>query len=97
MAWKKPGGNGDGPDGGRNLAAARALAASATRPGSCSTGRGKSEAFHRAAEEYWKRLIEVNLFGTMICTRQALGGMIARRYGRIINIASVPECPGFPN
>ena len=26
--------------------------------------RGKSEAFHRTAEEYWKRLIEVNLFGT---------------------------------
>lgn len=58
--------------------------------------RGKSEAFHRTAEEYWKRLIEVNLFGTMICTRQALGGMIARRYGRIINIASIAGVSGLP-
>jgi NAD(P)-dependent dehydrogenase (short-subunit alcohol dehydrogenase family)/uncharacterized protein YndB with AHSA1/START domain len=36
----------------------------------------------------WWRTLEVNLFGPMLCTRAVLPAMIARRCGRIINIAS---------
>jgi NAD(P)-dependent dehydrogenase (short-subunit alcohol dehydrogenase family) len=40
-----------------------------------------------AAGEWWRN-IEVNLKGPMLCCRAVLPGMIARRIGRIINIAS---------
>ena len=38
-------------------------------------------------EEWW-RTIDINLRGTFLCTRAVLPGMIARRRGRIINLAS---------
>jgi NAD(P)-dependent dehydrogenase (short-subunit alcohol dehydrogenase family) len=36
----------------------------------------------------WWRTIEVDLLGQIICAHRALPGMIARRRGRIVNIAS---------
>jgi NAD(P)-dependent dehydrogenase (short-subunit alcohol dehydrogenase family) len=36
----------------------------------------------------WWRVLDTNLRGTMLCTRAVLPGMIQRRQGRIINIAS---------
>ena len=36
----------------------------------------------------WWRCLEVNLRGPMLCSRAVLPGMIARRYGRIVNVAS---------
>jgi NAD(P)-dependent dehydrogenase (short-subunit alcohol dehydrogenase family) len=36
----------------------------------------------------WWRVLDTNLRGAMLCTRAALPGMILRRQGRIINIAS---------
>jgi NAD(P)-dependent dehydrogenase (short-subunit alcohol dehydrogenase family) len=36
----------------------------------------------------WWRVLEINLRGPMLCTRAVLPGMIQRRRGRIINIAS---------
>ena len=36
----------------------------------------------------WWRTLEVNLHGQMLCAHRALPGMIARRRGRIVNIAS---------
>lgn len=36
----------------------------------------------------WWRVLDTNLRGTMLCTRAVLPGMILRRQGRIINIAS---------
>jgi NAD(P)-dependent dehydrogenase (short-subunit alcohol dehydrogenase family) len=38
--------------------------------------------------EVWWRTMDINLRGTFLCARAALPGMIARRSGRIINIAS---------
>lgn len=38
-------------------------------------------------DEWW-RAIDVNLRGTLVCTHAVIGGMIARRSGRIINIVS---------
>jgi 2-hydroxycyclohexanecarboxyl-CoA dehydrogenase len=38
--------------------------------------------------QQWHDLIELNLIGTMRCTHKVLPAMIARRSGRVINIAS---------
>jgi 2-hydroxycyclohexanecarboxyl-CoA dehydrogenase len=38
--------------------------------------------------QVWDRLIEINLKGTIRCTRAVLDGMIARSAGRIVNIGS---------
>ncbi len=43
----------------------------------------------------WEKTIAVNLTGTYHCTRAALPGMIARRSGRIVNIASVAGRVGY--
>jgi NAD(P)-dependent dehydrogenase (short-subunit alcohol dehydrogenase family) len=39
--------------------------------------------------EDWHQVLAVNLFGVFHCTRACLPAMIARGYGRIVNIASV--------
>src|SRR5262249_35018118 len=36
----------------------------------------------------WWRAVEINLRGPMLCARSVLPGMIARRRGRIVNMAS---------
>jgi 3-oxoacyl-[acyl-carrier protein] reductase len=36
----------------------------------------------------WARVLGVNLRGAFLCTRHVLPGMLARRRGRIINVAS---------
>ncbi|MEW6447336.1 MAG: 3-oxoacyl-ACP reductase family protein [Bacillota bacterium] len=41
------------------------------------------------ADGEWERLIAVNLSGAFYCCRRALKTMIGRRWGRIINVASV--------
>ena len=38
-------------------------------------------------EEWWCSL-EVNLRGTMLCTRAVLPGMVSRKHGRIVNVSS---------
>jgi 3-oxoacyl-[acyl-carrier protein] reductase len=44
----------------------------------------------------WWRNIEVNLRGPMLCSNAVIPGMIARRRGRIINIASGAGAASFP-
>ena len=39
--------------------------------------------------EAWRRILEVNLTGAYLCTRQVVAGMRAAGGGRIVNIASV--------
>lgn len=39
----------------------------------------------------WRKVIEINLFGTFYCTQQALKRMIPRKRGVILNISSVHE------
>jgi len=43
------------------------------------------------------RVIDTNLKGTMYCTYAVLPGMMARKKGRIINIASMAGVPGARN
>jgi len=39
--------------------------------------------------EEWKRVIDVNLTGVFLCARTAAREMINRKYGKVINIASI--------
>ena len=45
----------------------------------------------------WAKVINVNLNGTFHVNRALVGGMIARNYGRIVNIASIAGKEGNPN
>jgi 3-oxoacyl-[acyl-carrier protein] reductase len=45
-------------------------------------------------EEDWDRVVEVNLKGTYLCSRAIIKTMIARRFGRIINITSPSALTG---
>jgi 2-dehydro-3-deoxy-L-rhamnonate dehydrogenase (NAD+) len=45
----------------------------------------------------WRRVIEVNLVAPYLCCRHVVPGMLARGYGRIVNIASVAGKEGNPN
>jgi 2-hydroxycyclohexanecarboxyl-CoA dehydrogenase len=46
------------------------------------------EPFVESTEDTWRRIIDVNYLGTVIVTRAVLDGMLARSFGRIVNIAS---------
>jgi 3-oxoacyl-[acyl-carrier protein] reductase len=39
-------------------------------------------------EAGWRRVLDVDLTGAFLCSRQALRGMIAQRWGRIVNVVS---------
>ncbi len=47
--------------------------------------------------EEWQRLIAINLTGVFHCCRAAIPHMRERRYGRIVNIASIAGKEGNPN
>jgi 3-hydroxybutyrate dehydrogenase len=42
----------------------------------------------------WNRLLSVNATGPFLCTRAALPGMIERRWGRVVTVASVAALRG---
>lgn len=50
---------------------------------------------HLLDDAEWNRVIAVNLTGTFNVCRAALGGMVERRSGSIINIASIEGIEGF--
>ena len=45
--------------------------------------------------EEWETYLDINVMGAVYCTRAALPGMIERKYGRIINVASVAGVYGI--
>jgi 3-oxoacyl-[acyl-carrier protein] reductase len=56
--------------------------------------------FMRMKDEEWDDVILVNLTSVFVLTRGVLRGMMRRRYGRIVNIASISGVlgnPGQPN
>lgn len=46
--------------------------------------------------EEWRRVLDVNLTGTFNATSRALGPMIRRRFGRIVNISTVSASHPLP-
>jgi 3-oxoacyl-[acyl-carrier protein] reductase len=49
----------------------------------------------RMSEERWSRMLAVHLTGTFLCTREALGLMVPKCSGRIINMASIAGTTGI--
>jgi 3-oxoacyl-[acyl-carrier protein] reductase len=50
----------------------------------------------RMKEEDWDAVINVNLKGVFLCSKEALKVMVKQKYGRIVNIASVVAFMGNP-
>lgn len=51
-------------------------------------GWGRTEPFVQNTPEFWKKLIDLNLVGTILVTRAFLDPMIERRSGKIVCVAS---------
>lgn len=59
-------------------------------------GQARSGLLHKAPDELWHAMLSVNLTGTYHGIRAALPGMLERRFGRIVNIASTSGLRGYP-
>src|SRR5574341_1483908 len=59
-------------------------------------GMATSAPLLRTEPEVWERHLKVNATGPYLVTRAVLGGMLERRWGRVINIASVSGLCGAP-
>ena len=59
-------------------------------------GIAESAPLTKTTDDLWRRHLAINLNGTFYCTRAALPQMIARGWGRVINIASVAGKTGAP-
>ena len=47
--------------------------------------------------EEWQRVLNVNLTGPFLCARAIAPSMVKRKYGRIVNVASIAGKEGNPN
>src|SRR5260370_533395 len=66
-------------------------------------GQASSQKFERTDAALWQGMLAVNLTGTFHCMQAALPGMLAARWGRIINVPTTPGLirhshfsPSFP-
>jgi NAD(P)-dependent dehydrogenase (short-subunit alcohol dehydrogenase family) len=59
-------------------------------------GIAESATLINTTDELWHRHLSINLSGTFYCTRAALPAMLEKRWGRIINIASIAAKTGAP-
>src|SRR4030042_677579 len=50
----------------------------------------------RMKEEAWDSVLDINLKGVFLCSREAMKDMAKQRYGRIVNITSVGAFMGNP-
>jgi 3-hydroxybutyrate dehydrogenase len=57
-------------------------------------GIAESAAFARTTLEMWERHLRVNVTGPYLMTRAVLPGMLERRQGRVINVASLAGLHG---
>src|SRR5436190_15671265 len=59
-------------------------------------GIAESASFARTDPALWERHLRVNVTGPYLCIRAALPGMLARGWGRVINVASLAGLYGSP-
>lgn len=59
-------------------------------------GIAESATLTNTTDELWHRHLAINLSGTFYCTRAAVPSMLEKRWGRIINIASIAAKTGAP-
>ena len=57
---------------------------------------GNRPSWEIPAEE-WRQVVEVDLTGVFLCCKAVVPRMLARSYGRIVNIASIAGKEGNPN
>lgn len=58
-------------------------------------GQVETAALHRTSLALWQQLLNVNLTGTFLCSREVMAGMSERGFGRIINVASTAALKGY--
>jgi 3-hydroxybutyrate dehydrogenase len=58
-------------------------------------GGAESAPFARAEPDQFRRMFELNLMGVVHATRAVLDGMIARKFGRIVAVASTAGLKGY--
>jgi len=58
-------------------------------------GFGASQPFAKMTASHWDEMLAVNLSGVFHVTRAAIAGMLARKAGRIVNIASTAGVTGY--
>lgn len=58
-------------------------------------GLAESASFVETTPDLWARTLAVNLTGVYACTRAVLPAMIARRWGRVISVASTAGRKGY--
>jgi 3-oxoacyl-[acyl-carrier protein] reductase len=57
---------------------------------------GKNAPLLEIAEAEWDQVIRIDLKSVYLCCRAVLPGMLARKYGKIVNIASIAGKEGNP-
>jgi 3-oxoacyl-[acyl-carrier protein] reductase len=63
----------------------------------CSAGvPGESLPSMEISDEEWRRVLGINADGVFYCNRAVAPGMVARGYGRIVNLASIAGKEGNP-
>jgi NAD(P)-dependent dehydrogenase (short-subunit alcohol dehydrogenase family) len=58
---------------------------------------GKAAPIWEQTDDDWRDVIAVNLLGVVYCTRAVIPHMRTRKYGRVVNIASIAGKEGNPN
>jgi NAD(P)-dependent dehydrogenase (short-subunit alcohol dehydrogenase family) len=58
-------------------------------------GQAASAALSRTDEALWQQMLAVNLTGAFHCVHEALPAMIARDFGRVVNVASTAGLVGY--
>jgi NAD(P)-dependent dehydrogenase (short-subunit alcohol dehydrogenase family) len=59
-------------------------------------GAADSAAFLKSDDDLFRRMLEVNLMGVVHGARAVLPGMLERRFGRIVAVASTAGLKGYP-
>lgn len=58
-------------------------------------GQAESAPFRRSDDALWRRMLDVNLMGTVRCTRLALPDLQQQPAGRVVNVASTAGQRGY--
>ncbi len=58
--------------------------------------KGRDVPIWETVREDWEFVMGINVTGLVLCCKAVLPGMIAKRYGRIVNIASIAGKEGNP-
>src|SRR5205807_1915302 len=52
-------------------------------------GITRDTVLHKMTPEQWYEVIDTNLNSVFVCSRLVIGGMLAKQWGRIVNISSI--------